>query len=102
LILAYSIPSVIEIWYTVGSLCIPTIILPVVSSYYPAIKVNSKVIVIEMITALAASTTWFFIRDNFDYEIYTVEPMLVGLFCAIIIHFLALLTEKIFSLKEIE
>jgi SSS family solute:Na+ symporter len=69
LILAYSIPSVIEIWYTVGSLCIPTIILPVVSSYYPAIKVNSKVIVIEMITALAASTTWFFIRDNFDYEI---------------------------------
>ena len=102
LVLAYSIPSVIEIWYTVGSLCIPTIILPVVSSYYPAIKVNSKVIVIEMITALAASTTWFFIRDNFDYEIYTVEPMLVGLFCAIIIHFLALLTEKIFSLKEIE
>jgi SSS family solute:Na+ symporter len=102
LVLAYSIPSVIEIWYTVGSLCIPVIILPVVSSYYPAIKVNSKVIVIEMITALAASTTWFFIRDNFDYEIYTVEPMLVGLFCAIIIHFLALLTEKIFSLKEIE
>ena len=101
LILAYSIPSVIEIWYTVGSLCIPTIILPVVSSYYPAIKVNSKVIVIEMITALAASTTWFFIRDNFDYEIYTVEPMLVGLFCAIIIHFSGFLVEKIFSSKEI-
>ncbi|HEX9741047.1 MAG TPA: sodium:solute symporter family protein, partial [Ignavibacteriaceae bacterium] len=33
-VLAYTIPSVIEIWYTIGSLCIPSIILPVISSYY--------------------------------------------------------------------
>lgn len=102
LVLAYSIPSVIEIWYTIGSLCIPAIILPVISSYYPVIKVRSKIIVTEMVVALAASTTWFFIRDNFNYEIYMIEPMLAGLFCAVIVHFSSLLSEKIFSSKEIK
>jgi SSS family solute:Na+ symporter len=100
LVLAYSIPSVIEIWYTIGSLCIPAIILPVISSYYPVIKVGSKIVVTEMIIAPVASTSWLFIRDSFDYEISMIEPMLVGLFCAVIIHFSGLLVEKIFSLTE--
>ena len=38
IILAYLIPSVIEIWYTIGSLFIPGIILPVISAYYPKRK----------------------------------------------------------------
>lgn len=103
IILAYIIPSVIKIWYTVGSLCIPSIILPVISSYYPTIKVNRKVIVTEMISALIASTTWYFIRNDFvNSWIYILEPMLVGLFFAVVIHFSGLLWENFFSSKEIK
>ena len=102
LILAYTIPSVIEIWYTIGSICIPAIILPVISSYYPVLRVNRKIIIAEMLTALAISTTWYFIRDNFEYEIYIIEPMLVGLFFALLIHFSGLLVEKVFSSREIK
>ena len=36
--MAYFIPSVIEIWYTIGSIFIPGIILPVISSYYQNLK----------------------------------------------------------------
>jgi len=97
-VLAYTIPSVIEIWYTVGSLCIPSIILPVISSYYPAIKVSKKIIVIEMVTALIAGTVWYFVRNNFvDSGIYVLEPMLVGLFFALAIHFYGFIIEKFFS-----
>ena len=39
-LLAYFIPSVIEIWYTIGSICIPGIILPVISSYYSKLKIE--------------------------------------------------------------
>ena len=103
LVLAYIIPSVIEIWYTVGSLCIPSIILPVISSYYPAIKVNGKVITAEMVAALIASTTWYFIRNDFvNSGIYVLEPMLVGLFFAIVIHFSGFLAERFFSSKGIK
>jgi SSS family solute:Na+ symporter len=102
LILAYAIPSVIEIWYTIGSLCIPAIILPVISSYYSIIRVHRKIIITEMLTALAASTTWYFIRDNFSYDIYIIEPMLVGVIIAVIIHFSGLLAEKFSSSTKIK
>jgi SSS family solute:Na+ symporter len=101
-VLAYTIPSVIEIWYTIGSLCIPSIILPVISSYYSAIRVSKKIIIAEMILSLTAGTTWYFIRDNFDYDIYIIEPMLVGVIIAVIIHFSGLLAEKFSSSTKIK
>ncbi len=95
-ILAYSIPSVIEIWYTIGSMFIPGIILPVVSAYYPQLRVANKTILIEMIAAVLSSITWYFLRANFSniWLINDVEPMLVGLFFSVIIHFSYLLTHK--------
>jgi len=88
ILLAYLIPSVIEIWYTIGSLFIPAIILPVISAYYPKIRIENKLVLIEMITALVISTTWHFIRGEFANTpvINEVEPMLVGLLFAVLIH----------------
>ncbi|MFC2119451.1 sodium:solute symporter [Bacteroidota bacterium] len=87
-VLAYLIPSVIEIWYTIGSLFIPAIILPVISAYYPKIRICNKIVLIEMIAALAASSTWYFIRGEFvNLPIANeIEPMLVGMVAALIIH----------------
>jgi SSS family solute:Na+ symporter len=95
-LLAYLFPSVIQIWYTIGSLFIPGIILPVVSAYYPKIRISSKIISIEMIVAFLSSTTWFFLRNEFaNYSILNeVEPMLVGLIVAILIHFLGFISKK--------
>lgn len=86
--LAYYIPSVIEIWYTIGSFCIPGIILPVISSYYPKFGIHKKFIILEMLIASAGSILWFVIRENFYLgNIFNeVEPMLVGLSIAVLIH----------------
>ncbi len=80
ILLAYFIPSVIEIWYTIGSLFIPGIILPVVSAYYPKLRVSKKIILAEMITAFITSIVWYFIRSEFSNValLSEVEPMLVG------------------------
>ncbi len=96
ILLAYFIPSVIEIWYTIGSLFIPGIILPVISAYYPKIRIEKKLILIEMISAVIASTTWFFIRELFSsvQVINEIEPMLVGLVVAIMIYFIKLFQSK--------
>jgi SSS family solute:Na+ symporter len=95
-LLAYLIPSVIEIWYTIGSLFIPGIILPVISAYYPKLKVSSKFILIEMIAAFLSSTIWLVIRDEYvNTPVFNeIEPMLVGLFLALIIHLFGLLAKK--------
>jgi SSS family solute:Na+ symporter len=88
ILLAYFIPSVIEIWYAIGSLFIPGIILPVVSAYYPKLRVSNKLILIEMITAFITSTVWYFIRSEFsDVALLSeLEPMLVGLMMAVVVH----------------
>jgi len=96
LLLAYFIPSVIEIWYTIGSLFIPVIILPVVSAYYPKLRVSSKIILIEMIGAFLASTIWYSLRDEMVFQSFLteLEPMIVGLVVAISIHLLGLISKK--------
>jgi len=99
IILAYFIPSVIEIWYTIGSFCIPGIILPVISSYYAKFKIENNLLLIEMITALVASIIWFFVRDFFwqGSIFYQVEPMLVGLTFSLLIHLYGLLRNSLSS-----
>ena len=96
IILALLIPSVIEIWYTLGSLFIPAIILPVISAYYPKIRIENKYVLIEMAAAFISSTIWYFLRSEFTSIsiINEVEPMLVGLFFAILIHLTGLFSRK--------
>lgn len=96
ILLAYFIPSVIEIWYTIGSLFIPGIILPVVSAYYPKLRVSSKIILFEMIAAFISSTVWYFLRSEFSIVsvLSEVEPMLIGLLFALLIHFAGLFSGK--------
>ena len=99
-LLAYFIPSVIEIWYTIGSICIPGIILPVVSSYYTKLKIDDKLILLEMILSVFAGLIWFFVRDDFiNSFLAEIEPMLVGLTFSIIIHATGLLLKSI-ALKK--
>ncbi len=96
ILLAYEIPSVIEIWYTLGSLCIPAIIPAVISSYYPKLRISNKVMVIEMITAVTMSTVWYFLRETgiITGLPYDIEPMIIGLFFAICIHLTNILMLK--------
>ncbi len=88
IVLAYYIRSVIELWYTIGSICIPSLILVIFSSYYKKIQVAPKIITIEIIVSLSAGLIWYIIRPMYiQYYIFElVEPMIVGLFAAVVIH----------------
>jgi SSS family solute:Na+ symporter len=101
IILAYLIPSVIQIWYTIGSLLIPSIILPVISSYFVKLKVSRRIILTEMILSFAAGLTWYFIRENLNSDLSLIEPMLAGLLTSLLIHSAGLLAGKVSSSGEI-
>ncbi|MGE5680819.1 MAG: sodium:solute symporter family protein [Bacillota bacterium] len=99
--LAYFIPSVIDLWYTVGTLCIPGIILLVISAYYPRFKVSTWFAIAETIAAVIASVSWLVFRNNFQNisVINEIEPMLVGLFVALVIHSFGMFYPKMKLLK---
>lgn len=87
IVFAYSIQSVVTIWYLIGSICIPPIIILIFSSYYEKIKVSSKIALIEIIFSVLAGISWNFLREVFKTNwLYEVEPMIIGLVTAAIIH----------------
>ncbi len=99
ILIAIMIPSVVEIWYTIGSLFIPGIILVVISAYYPRLRVSPKLIIVEIVFAVSGSWMWFEFRNTFSGLLSEIEPMIIGLFGAIIIHSFGLL-RKSFSLDK--
>lgn len=89
IILGILFDSVIEIWYTIGSICIPGIILLIFGAYFEKYKVTNKTAFYEIIISILASLTWLAVRPNFyDVNIIgEIEPMIVGLAAASLIHF---------------
>ncbi len=94
ILIGYSIPSVVEIWYTIGSLFIPGIILPVISAYYPKLRISSRLIVTEIFLAISCSAIWLELRNLTTGIISEIEPMILGLFGAILIHLIGLLRKS--------
>ena len=85
--LAYFIQSVISIWYLIGSICIPGIILLVIGAYYEKFKVSKNYALAEIIAGVIASLIWFSIRDYLTIEVLKeIEPMIAGLLSVVLIH----------------
>ncbi|PID63327.1 MAG: hypothetical protein CR986_00055 [Ignavibacteriae bacterium] len=90
IIIAYFFKSVVELWYTIGSICIPGIILLIISAYYPKLRVSNRAALVEIILGVLTSIIWFFIMSYFsDNEILSqIEPMIVGMVVVLITHLL--------------
>lgn len=98
LILAYSFPSVIELWYLIGSVCIPGLIFVIFPAYYTKYKLNDNLTIIGIFLGVASCLIWFVIRYIFPDNniIQTIEPMLFGIFILIIYYLYALKKTKRF------
>ncbi|MFA7228547.1 MAG: sodium:solute symporter family protein [Melioribacteraceae bacterium] len=93
--LAFLIQSVISLWYLIGSICIPGIILLVFGAYYKKFSVGKKYALIEIIGGAAASLIWFFIRDQITISLINeIEPMIAGLFFSSVIHLIGVFNQK--------
>ena len=97
ILLAFFIPSVIELWYSIGTICIPGMILPVVASYYPKLKTSNKITLIEIIFAFVASLVLLLLRLIFPQNIIlnSIEPMIAGIATAFFIHIVGLVFKKV-------
>ena len=87
-ILGILFTSVINIWYTIGSICIPGIILLIFGAYFEKYKVSNKTAFYEIIISILASLVWLVIRPGFSnvYILSDIEPMIMGLITAVGIH----------------
>ncbi len=97
-LLASFFQSVVEIWYTLGSILIPGMILVVAGAYYPKLRVTGGRAFYEMVAGISGSAVWFLLRLTFpEVTVFNfIEPMLAGLLISAGIHF----TESVFHPNE--
>jgi len=91
-LLAYYIPSVVQLWYTIGSIAIPGIIFLVIGSYYSSFKIEKHFAVLEILFASGVSLVWFFVKGVLPVTSAwnQLEPMIDGLSTALLIHTIGL------------
>lgn len=91
ILIAILIPSVVQIWYTIGSLTIPSLLIGVISSYSSKLTINRTIILSAMIVSFLFSFASFIfgnlnISDGIPAYFFNLEPMYPGLFAGLLIY----------------
>lgn len=73
--------SIVDIWYYIGSLFVPSLIFLVSGSYFPKLKLGSGITLFQIIFVPIVGLIWFFFGEQlFSGTILAeVEPMLIGI-----------------------
>ncbi len=90
-ILAWTIPSVVKLWYVIGSLVIPGLLLPFVLTFTP-IRLSARAATWLLIVPPVISLLWWIIRLLWPSH-FGLEPFYPGLFSSLLL-FVIFLTNK--------
>lgn len=83
-------PSVIDLWYVIGSVCIPGLLIPVLGIYLRAFQLRTSFAVVAIILPILISLTWLVLGtlhavDDQGYLFMGIEPFYPGLATAALI-----------------
>ena len=84
LVIAYLMPSVVKLFYTLGSILIPGLILPFLFSLKNDFLVSSSDIVKWMIAPIIASSCWFSVSQIMEEPFLGIEPFYPGMATSIL------------------
>lgn len=90
IVLALAIPSVIKLWYTIGTIVIPGLLVPLVTGYFERWKVSSGYAFAAMLLGWLVSLVWLLIGwtqelGNSDLYPFGIEPMYPGLLASLVV-----------------
>ena len=90
IVLSLLIPSVIKLWYTIGTIIIPGLLIPLVTSYFEKWKVSARYAFATMLLGWLTSLSWLMIgwtKELGSSEFYPhgIEPMYPGLGVSVVV-----------------
>lgn len=87
-VLVWLIPSVIELWYVVGSVIIPGLLIPVLGIYIPFFRTKRGAGPTLMLAPVFVSCTWYIaglIYSTDQSALFGIEPFYPGMFLSIVL-----------------
>jgi len=89
IILIIIYPSVIDLWYVIGSIFIPGLLIPVLGVYLKLFRLPARFVFYSIIGCTLVSLSWLILGTIYTpedgYMFYGIEPFYPGLFVAIIL-----------------
>jgi SSS family solute:Na+ symporter len=87
LLLAYLVPSVVKLLFYLGSMIIPSLILPfIISIFFPDNKLKEIEAIIWILFPLFISNFWFFLSNYIGVNFLEIEPFYPGIICSFLIY----------------
>jgi len=92
ILLAIYFPSVVDLWYIIGTITIPGLLIPVVTSYYPKLTPSPRNAFLVMLSGFSFSFLSFILghifkgADGTPSYPFGLEPMFPGLMVAFLIY----------------
>lgn len=82
-------PSVVNLWYVIGSVCVPGLLIPVLGLYIPFFSMNRPWVLASLIGGTTGSFTWLLLGVVADQSegvsFLGLEPFYPGLAVALLV-----------------
>ena len=89
-VLALVIPSVIKLWYAIGTVIVPGLLVPLVTAYFTQLRVNARWAFVSMCSGWLTSLAW--LLAGWSQELGAtafyplgIEPMYPGLIASVLV-----------------
>jgi SSS family solute:Na+ symporter len=84
-------PSVIDLWYVIGTLFIPALLLPLSATYYPRLMISNSLTFVAMLggfvlSAVAFAAGQMSVAGGPTQYILGIEPMYIGLGFSVLVY----------------
>ncbi len=93
IILAYVFPSVVKLWYIMGSILVPGLLIPFLVSFTKLNLKNWQGQILLVIPVLI-SILWFILNSAISNFSLKIEPFYPGMFTSILLSFLFIFTQN--------
>lgn len=92
LLLAYFLPSVVGLWYSIATVVLPALLIPTLWYYLaPKWPIERGLVLPIMLLSSLCSTVWLLIGLRTGTAFFGIEPMYPGLLLAMVLWLLAIL-----------
>jgi SSS family solute:Na+ symporter len=93
--LALTMPSVVKLWYAIGTCIIPGLLVPVLASYFPRLMISPAFAFSAMCGGFLGSSLWLFSGYMIGgVSLYGIEPMYPGLLVSVCVWGAGKITER--------
>lgn len=85
-LIAILLGSVIDIWKVFGSISSAALLIPILSTWFPKLKMNQKSVLVLMLASALITLIWFAAQKIFSAAPLGIEPLFVGGAVSILIY----------------